>query len=211
MSNILEKVVLTDVLKQPTKMRSEATEEETAKTSSSTANLDNDDFDFSEQPEEIEEQTEQQNASLKKVAHEDEEEDDHEEIDFDPAESADAAIDIMDVLQQTILMPLSSVKLSKRYGGKDKIKELKAVYLKKKSGDKLTDDEKKMASQYEAFKSSLDDIRSDIPFSTVDVAALKPSTTRMLEKHGFKVNEGLAFGTGFVKVMMGRVIDLVML
>jgi len=205
-SNLLEKVALTDVLKAPTRMREEAKEEEKSDVSSSKANLETDDFDFSDQKMDESEQLDSHLVKNKK-----EEEEEEEVVEFDAEESADAAIDIIEVIQQSLFMPLSAVKLIKRYGGREKINELKAAAIKKIAKETLSDEEKKFAAQYATYSSKLSEIRKDIPFQETDVLALKESTTKFCEKHGIQVNQNLAFGAGLVKVMSSRLIDIILL
>lgn len=134
-----------------------------------------------------------------------------EEEEFDAEESAESAIDVMDVLQQTILMPIAAIKLQKRYGGKEKIKEMRAAANKALKKMTLSKEEEELASLWAAYDSKLSEIREEIPFDATDVAALKPGTIKFCEKNGIKVNENLAFGAGMVKVLSPRIISLIMI
>lgn len=193
----LERVSLVDELSQETQHKPE--EKEAKEIKDTFTPSENDDFEepiHEEEPEKVE-------------AIEEEPEEEQEE--FDPEESAAAAIDIIDVLQQSIFMPITSVKLQKRYGGKENLKAMRAAVQKHMRREKLSDDEKKLVDQMNSFNAQLSKIREEIPFDPTDVAALKPGTIRYCEKNGIKVNENLAFGAGIVKVLSKRVIDLILI
>ncbi|RFC54862.1 hypothetical protein [Brumimicrobium aurantiacum] len=195
MDNLLEKVVLTDVLSAPTKTRPENTDQKTNFDQEEQQELPNDDF----------------TAPLNQVYEDDEFEEEEDDDEFDAEESAESAIDILDVIQQGIFMPVSFIKLQKRFGGKERLNKLKASFIKKTNGEEMTEEENAEAMQYEVFDSKLREIREEIPFSEIDVAALKPSTVKYCAKKGIDVHENLAIGAGLVKVLSGRLINIVMI
>jgi hypothetical protein len=199
--SLLEKVVLRDVLSAPTKHRAESSESGDFLGDSPISSFDHlkpDDFEKIPVPE-MEDQEEI----------DEEEEEDYDE--FDAEESADSAIDIIDVIQQAIFVPVSFMKLMKRFGGKDRVNELKASYLKKSKGEKLSETEEKEAMQYEVFDEKIREVKAEIPFNEVDIASLKPSTIKYCKRKGIDVNENLAIGAGLVKVLSGRMITIMMI
>ena len=193
-NDLLEKVALTDILSEQTKERTENDSEATP--------INENDFDA--QP------IHEDEPKGKDIPHE-EEEDDEEHEEFDAEDSADSAIDILDVVQQSVFTPVVFLKLIKRFGGKDVINEIKGSFIKKTNGSELTEIEEKNALRYEVFDEKLRELRSEIPFTEVDISALKPSTIKYCQKKGIEVNEHLALGAGLVKVLSGRLINIMMI
>jgi len=200
MNNILEKVVLTDVLSAPTKMRPETNE------STSEVVPDVDSIDTRIKTDDFGPYLDEEDLDQDPMIDEEDEDDD-----FDAEESAESAIDILDVIQQGIFMPVSYIKLVKRFGGKEKINELKSSFIKKTNGEKLSEEEEQQALRYEVFDEKLREVRKEIPFNEIDVAALKPATIKYCAKKGIDVNENLAIGAGLVKVLSSRLITLMMI
>ncbi|HZH69270.1 MAG TPA: hypothetical protein VFD80_02320 [Flavobacteriaceae bacterium] len=199
MSSLLEKVVLTDVLSQPTQTRTEEKEEiET-------------NFEPQIKQDDFSPHLEESLNAIEETKTEIESEEEEEELDFDAEESAESAIDIIDVIQQGIFTPVSFIKLQKRFGGKDRINQLKASFIKKTNGEEMSKEEEAEAMQYEVFDEKIKEIREEIPFNEVDVAALKPSTIKYCERKGIDVNENLAIGAGLVKVLSGRLVNILMI
>lgn len=205
----IENVALTDILSAPTKHRQENSTEDQA---ASVATLDNGDFDFSEDefPDDDTLDGHLKKQDPKKKRSPEPEEEEEEDEDFDPEESARAAIDIIDVIQQSILLPWSGFRLLKRYGGREELRDIKAIFEKSVQGKKLDEEEQEKAAKYRAYEARRKELLDIIPFKDVDEAALKPSTIHFCEKNGIKVNQNLAFFAGITKVMSSRVIDILM-
>lgn len=136
------------------------------------------------------------------------EEEEEEFEEFDPEESAENLINLIDVGQQTLFLPLASVKLMKNYGGKERVKEMKVAYVKKHSGDELDAEEEKLASLYKSYKSSLKELKEEIPFQKEDINLLRPPTAQYCKKKELKVNEDLSFWAAITKVMTSRVAEI---
>lgn len=129
----------------------------------------------------------------------------------DPEASARSAINLLDILQQSVIMPIAAVKLQKRYGGKERLKEMRQALAKSLLEEKLSDDEKKLISSLKSYDSTLKQVTDAIPFKDADKKLLEPSTIEYCKKHGIKINEGLAFGGGVINVLAPRVIKLIMI
>lgn len=185
--NALDVVSLTDVLSTPTKERPERD----LMNEIPTFEFPNEDFD--------EEEEEEEEIQVKEEPEEP----------YDAEREATNLINLLNAGNMLVMTPLSNLKLRKNRGGKAGMERMKLAYEKSQHGQELTEHEKNLVLQFEAYKRDLMLLSGEIPYSEQQMQMLKTAAIPYCEATKFKSNAGLAFWGIFASVQMEKIIKVI--
>lgn len=113
---------------------------------------------------------------------------------YDATVEATKLVNLLNVGNMVVLMPLAGVKMQKsRAGGKKGLERMKIAYQKSADGKKLTPTDEKLVQQFELYKQDLALLHGEIPFSKAEHDALLLAATSYCESSKIRVNATAAF------------------
>lgn len=132
-----------------------------------------------------------------------------EEPETDPENSADAIIDMINMVNKVVFLPAGAYKAKKKIP-KDVFQIMEQAELKEYRGEELTDKDKKALKGYAIFNKKMEKLRVETPFTKEEIEELKPATIAMVKKFGWEVSEGVWFGVKLFELMSKRAINIFM-
>lgn len=123
--------------------------------------------------------------------------------DEDAEDSAEALIDMIDLLQKGAFTFFVTRKMKRKYSPKV-LKKFEEVSEKELLGEELTEEEQKILAKFEKFESRMDLLLDDIPFTDQDKEDLQKATEKLVKKSGMKIPPSLWFGINLVSLLGDR-------
>lgn len=171
--DLINRVSVDDILAQPTQARIVSIDKEPSQIDSS--DFSSIEYDLPPKPQpEIEEQPEPEEP-------------------YDAKVEATKLVGLISAGHSLIHTPIATWKLRQKRGGKPVFERMKAAYQKDAEGKALTDEEKRLVSQFHAYKSDLALMGNEIPYSQSEIDMLTTAAIPYMESSRMKINGGFAF------------------
>lgn len=133
-----------------------------------------------------------------------------EDVELDSEQTAEALIDMVDIVQKGVFVILGAKKIKKNIP-EDLMRQFEAVDVKFARGEELTDKEKIQHERYLAMIKRLEILGNTVPFTDEERQQLLAATEVFAKKSGIKIPPGAWFGAQMASVISSRVIDYAML
>lgn len=127
---------------------------------------------------------------------------------YDPEENAEILVELLDVVNVQTLTPLARWKLSRREGGKSKVRQRQLLFEKKMNDSELSDKEKREIELYQAYLKDKKELESVIPYSDEEKASLKKAAIPYLTASKIKIGGGAAFWTQLAMIQGSRIMQV---
>jgi len=132
-----------------------------------------------------------------------------EEPKKNPEDSADAIIDMLNILNTGVFSIIRTKKLKGKYPEKV-FDAMQNAVIKEMTGETLTDTDKIQLKKFKEFEMKMNLIKKDTPFSKEENESLKPATLAFVKQMGFEVGAGVWFGVKVTEMFSKRIIDIIM-
>lgn len=128
--------------------------------------------------------------------------------DADAKEGAEILVDMIDTANTMIMTPLGRWKLAKKRGGKVGIARMQEIAEKNFAGTELSEQEKRLLYQYNAYLADKEQMEKDIPYTEEEKKRLIKSAIPMIKKMKWKVGGGGSFAMELVMIQGSRVMQI---
>lgn len=189
LNDALSKVVLTDILAQPT-------EEKDVIFNSSNEETQINENDFSDHVQQMDFPANNQQP-IEPI-----------EPPIDPRVEATKLVNLLSAGNNLATVPLATWKLNKNRGGKQVIEKMKASYIKQRNGVKLTEEETIQAESYKQYEADKSVLLESLPYTDAQMNTLIEVAIPYCEANQLKINGSFAFWGVFAGVQMDKVIKI---
>ena len=107
------------------------------------------------------------------------------------------------------MTPLALWKARRKRGGKGVIEKMQIIAAKNFDGVKLTDKEKHLLHQYNAYLTDKAQLEKAIPYTDDELKLLKTMAIPYCKTSKIRINGGFAFWTTFAGIQAQRVIAII--
>ncbi len=173
----LEKIIIDDILKEPTKIRPEF-QDNPPETS--------EDFSGFSPEDDFETPIEWDGTSFPSGEEEEEEP-------YDPETESENLVNMVTAGNAILMTPIANFRLIKAFGGRKKIQEMKKAFVKKNSGKELSEKEQQLAESYANYSAQLNMISGDLMYTPEQIQMLKTAALPMCKRRKLKVSADWAF------------------
>lgn len=181
-------VNIDEILSEDTTQRSEATQNEDFDIETSSSDLGGNDFQLSDEPE-IKPEKELADP-------------------YDAKSEAAKLVALISSLNNVTLTPLAIWKVKHKKGGKKEIEKMQIVKAKEYQGKKLTEDEKRMVDNYNAYLQDKKELQNAIPYTEAETKLLNEMDIPYCASTKMKINGGMTFWTALGAIQFTRVIQI---
>lgn len=129
---------------------------------------------------------------------------------YDPVRNAKGLVYGLQAIESIVLTPIAIVKTRKSAGGKEVLDKMKAAYIKKMSGKKLTEEEENQVKALEDFERKMKLLSDDFLPSPGETQKLIEAAIPYCEETKLEVKSGLAFWGAFAGSLVNKVTKIAM-
>jgi len=123
-------------------------------------------------------------------------------------ENATMLIDLIDTVNTATLTPLARWKLRKKRGGKDAIRKMQLVQEKQFTEKELTEAEKRLLFQYQAYLKDKEELEKAIPYTEDEREQLIRSATHYLKGKKIRISGDLSFWGELAMIQGSRLMQI---
>lgn len=126
----------------------------------------------------------------------------------DAEQNAELLVGVIASVNILTMTPLARWKVKKKRGGKHAIERMQAIAQKNFSGNELTDNEKRLLDQYNAYLADKQQLENAIPYTDDEIEALQTAAIPYCQSTKLKVNGGMAFWVQLGTMQLGRIMQI---
>lgn len=133
---------------------------------------------------------------------------------FEPEEPYDAEVEatklvnLLNAGNTLLVSPIANFRMIKKRGGREALDKMKAAYQKQKDGKKLSEEEDRMLSAFNSFKTDMALLNGEIPFSEKQLEILKTAAVPYCQESKMKINGAFAFWGIFGGMQTEKIIKI---
>lgn len=129
---------------------------------------------------------------------------------YDPVKNAKGLVYGIQAIEQIVLTPIAIANQRKRAGGKAVLDKMKAAYIKKMSGEKLTAEEENQVKALEDFERKMKLLSDDFLPSASETQKLIEAAVPYCEESKIEIKAGLAFWGAVIGSTSSKVLKIAM-
>lgn len=131
------------------------------------------------------------------------------EEEYDAVQEAEKLIAMIAAANNLLMTPLAVWKLKKKRGGKASIARMEALKAKQFSGAELSEAEKNLVLQYDAYLRDRESLQSVIPYTKEEIQMLKELAIPYCQGSKMKINSGFAFWAALGGTQLSRIMAII--
>lgn len=127
---------------------------------------------------------------------------------YDAEAEAEKLVGMLNAGNTVLVSPLANWRMIKKRGGREGLEKMKAPYMKKMKGEKLSEEEEVLYKSFESFQADMKLLNGEIPYSEQQLEAMKKLAVPYCQESQIHINGGLAFWIAVSGMQIEKIIKV---